>query len=269
MSTVLDKILARKAEEVAASRRRISANALCDLASGQEAPRGFAAAMQDRIQACRPAVIAELKKASPSKGLIREDFDPVFLAESYARGGATCLSVLTDRDFFQGDAEYLRQARAACPLPVLRKDFMIDPYQMAEARAWGADCVLLIVAALGDGQMLELHAAASELGLDVLIEVHDGAELQRALRLPGGLLGINNRNLKTFETRLETTLDLLPTLPADRPVVTESGINGAADIRRMRDAGVHGFLIGEHLMRQVDPGAALALWLQDEDAPSA
>lgn len=268
MSTVLDRILERKAEEVAAARRQISASALADEASGQSPVRGFEAAMVSRIDARRSAVIAELKKASPSKGLIREDFDPAWIAARYAEGGAACLSVLTDRDFFQGHADFLKAARAACALPVLRKDFMIDPYQMVEARAWGADCILLIVSALSDGQMNELYAAAVEQGLDVLVEVHDGEELQRALRLPGGLLGINNRNLKTFETRLETTLELLDAVPSDRALVTESGIHGARDMQRMRAAGVYGFLIGEHLMREADPGAALAHWLEDQDTPA-
>ena len=269
MSTVLDRILATKAREVEVARTRISASALHDQAAAEPPPRGFSAAMTAAIGDGRTAVIAEVKKASPSKGLIREDFDPPWLAERYAAGGATCLSVLTDREYFQGDADYLRQARAACTLPVLRKDFMIDPYQMAESRAWGADCILLIVAALADSQMQELYAAAVEQGLDVLVEVHDGDELQRALDLPGGLLGINNRNLKTVETRLETTLELLPEIPAGRPVITESGIHGPDDIRRMRDQGVFGFLIGEHLMRQADPGEALALWLQDQNLPAA
>jgi indole-3-glycerol phosphate synthase len=268
MSTVLDTILAHKADELVKARRAISASALSDIASGQTPVRGFVAALQGRMNVQQTAVIAELKKASPSKGLIREDFDPEFLAESYARGGAACLSVLTDQRFFQGHADFLVAARAACDIPVLRKDFMVDPYQMVEARAWGADCILLIVAALSKMQMQELYAAAQEQNLDVLVEVHDGAELARALDLPGGLLGINNRNLKTFETSLDTTLRLLQELPAGRQVVTESGINGPEDIRRMRDAGVYGFLIGEHLMRQDDPGAGLAAWLKDQDVPA-
>ncbi len=269
MSNVLDKILAQKADEVRAAKKRISRSGLSELIEQQSAPRGFEAAMNAAISACRSAVISELKKASPSKGLIREDFDPSFLAQSYARGGATCLSVLTDQVFFQGHHDYLMAARSACTLPALRKDFMIDTYQMAESRGWGADCILLIVAALSDAQMNELYAAAREYGLDVLVEVHDGDELQRALRLPGGLLGINNRNLKTFETSLGNTLDLLPQIPPERSVVTESGIHGAQDMRTMRDAGVFGFLIGEHLMREPDPGEALAGWLQNADLATA
>lgn len=269
MSTVLDKILSHKADEVRAAKKAISVSGLAELSEQQSAPRGFEAAMNAAIAAQRSAVISELKKASPSKGLIREDFDPPFLAASYERGGATCLSILTDEAFFQGHADFLVAARAACALPVLRKDFMIDPYQMAQSRAWGADCILLIVAALSDAQMNELYAAAREYSLDVLVEVHDGAELERALHLPGGLLGINNRNLKTFETSLNTTLGLLPDVPADRGVVTESGINGAQDMRVMREAGVYGFLIGEHLMREPDPGEALAGWLKNQDLATA
>lgn len=265
MSNVLDKILAHKAEELRAARKRFSETDLNELASGQSAPRGFEAAMQRVMEAEQAAVIAEIKKASPSKGLIREDFEPAAHAESYQRGGATCLSVLTDEAFFQGRADYLKQARANCDLPVLRKDFMIDPYQMAEARSWGADCILLIVAALGDGQMSELYAAAREHDLDVLVEVHDADELHRALALPGGLLGINNRNLKTFETSLDTTLNLMNLLPEGRQVVTESGIHDAGDMQRMMHSGVFGFLIGEHLMRADDPGDALASWLDNEN----
>ncbi len=268
MSNVLDKILAHKADEVRAARKRHSANDLAELACAQSAPRGFETAMQQRMAAQRTAVIAEIKKASPSKGLIRPDFRPADFAASYERGGATCLSVLTDEAFFQGHADFLQAARGQVRLPVLRKDFMIDPYQMVQSRAWGADCILLIVAALGDGQMNELYAAAREQGLDVLVEVHDGEELDRALELPGGLLGINNRNLKTFETSLNTTLDLLERIPDGRDLVTESGIHGPADMARMRDAGVFGFLVGEHLMRADDPGSALAQWLQDEDRPA-
>ncbi|RZO83946.1 MAG: indole-3-glycerol phosphate synthase TrpC [Oceanococcus sp.] len=269
MSSVLDKILAHKADEVRVAKKAISLAGLAELAEQQSAPRGFEAAMNTAISARRSAVISELKKASPSKGLIRDDFDPPFLADSYARGGATCLSILTDEAFFQGHADFLVAARAACELPVLRKDFMIDPYQMAQSRAWGADCILLIVAALSDAQMNELYAAARESALDVLVEVHDGTELERALQLPGGLLGINNRNLKTFETSLNTTLDLLADVPSGRDIVTESGIHGAEDMHLMREAGVYGFLIGEHLMRKPDPGAALAAWLQDQDFATA
>ena len=209
------------------------------------------------------AVIAEIKKASPSKGVIREDFDPVAIAEAYQRGGAACLSVLTDRDFFQGHEDYLSAAREACDLPVIRKDFIVDPYQVVEARAIGADCILLIVAALDDATLAELDAAARELGMDVLVEVHDRTELERALRLELDLVGINNRNLRTFETRLETTLDLLDAVPPGCLVVTESGIHGRADVARMRASGVHAFLVGEAFMRAEDPGAELQYLFRD------
>lgn len=261
MSTILDEILATKREEVARARKRHSQLDLLELAQEQTAPRGFAAAMLARMAAQQPAVIAEIKKASPSKGLIRADFDPASLARDYQQGGACCLSVLTDRDFFQGAPEYLRDARDACTLPVLRKDFMMDTYQVIESRVLGADAILLIVAALSDSQMQSLADAALELQMDVLVEVHNAAELQRALRLRGDssrlLLGINNRNLRTFETRLETTLELLPQVPAGRPVISESGIFTPADIARLRAAGVDTFLIGESLMRQPSPGDAL------------
>src|SRR5690349_17976892 len=259
MSDILEKILAQKREEVAALRKRHSRESLLDLAASQSAPRGFAAALRERA-AQGPAVIAEIKKASPSRGLIRPNFDPPALAADYAGGGAACLSVLTDERFFLGHADHLRLAREACALPVLRKDFTLDALQVAEARALGADAILLIVAALSAAQMNELAAAARELGLDVLVEIHDRAELEQAqrARLPAGcLLGINNRDLRTFETRLETTLDLLPHLPAGTEVVTESGIGAAADVARLRAAGVHRFLVGESLMRADSPGAAL------------
>ena len=220
-------------------------------------PRGFTAAIQQRIGQGQPAVIAEIKKASPSKGLLRADFQPAAIARSYAQGGATCLSVLTDSDFFQGHEDYLQQARAACQLPVLRKDFIIDPYQVYEARAIGADYILLIVAALDDGRMLELAQLARDLGMDVLVEVHDRAELQRALPLPTLLMGINNRNLRNFDTSLQVTLDLLDGIPADRIVITESGIHTPDDVRLMRDHAVQGFLVGEAFMRADDPGAEL------------
>ena len=223
-------------------------------------PRGFAAAIDARIASGQAAVIAEVKKASPSKGLIRPDFDVQAIAKSYADGCAACLSVLTDRDYFQGDPAYLGLAREVSGLPVLRKDFIIDPYQVAEARAWGADAVLLIVAALSDTQMSELAHAINELGMDALVEVHDGDELVRALQLPvehAPLIGINNRNLRTFDTRLETTESLIDQVPSGRTLITESGIHTAADVQRMRSAGVHGFLVGESLMRADDPGAAL------------
>ena len=255
--TILRKILARKAEEVSERRGHRSLNALEECISEQTGPRGFGAALQQRAVAGEPAVIAEVKKASPSKGVIREDFHPAQIATSYAAGGAACLSVLTDVDFFQGADEYLKQARAACDLPVLRKDFTIDPYQVVEARAIGADAVLLIVAALEDGQMQELAHTAEETGLDVLVEVHDRAELDRALELSTPLIGVNNRDLHSFDTRLETTLDLLPHIPDDRLVVTESGIHTIADVALMRDANVLSFLVGEAFMRADEPGERL------------
>ncbi|HUS23987.1 MAG TPA: indole-3-glycerol phosphate synthase TrpC [Candidatus Binatia bacterium] len=259
MSDILARILEVKRDEVAALRRGGGTAALERRASDAEPVRGFAAALSRRA-ASGAAVIAEIKRASPSKGLIRPDFDPPALARSYAGGGAACLSVLTDVRFFQGEAAHLGAARSACALPALRKDFLVDPLQVLEARALGADAVLLIVAALADGQMQELAAAASEHRLDVLVEVHDGAEQQRALRLagtPGLMLGINNRNLRTFETRLETTLELLPGLPPDIDVVTESGIATREDVVRLGAAGVRRFLVGETFMRAADPGAAL------------
>ena len=225
--------------------------------------RGFRSALAARITRGDAAVIAEVKRASPSKGLLRADFDPAAIAASYARGGAACLSVLTDVDFFQGADAHLNQARAACTLPVLRKDFTIDPYQVWEARALGADAVLLIVAALDDVRLAELNATAAEAGLDVLVEVHDAEELERALRLAPPLLGINNRNLRTFDTRLETTLDLLHEVPEGTLLVTESGILEREDVARMRGAGVHAFLVGEAFMRADDPGAKLAELFQD------
>ena len=258
MSNILDKIVAVKHGEVTANRARISEAALRELATAQSAPRGFAAALRAKVAAGLPAVIAEVKKASPSKGVIREHFVPAEIAASYARHGAACLSVLTDEQFFQGHADDLRHARAACALPVLRKDFMVDTYQVAEARAMGADCILLIAACLSDAQMAELEACATGLGLDVLVEVHDGDELDRALRLKTPLVGINNRNLKTFDVSLDTTLGLLPRVPSDRLLVTESGIGGRADVQRMRAANVQSFLVGETFMRADDPGAALA-----------
>ena len=258
MSDILDCIVAVKRQEVPAARALHSEAALRELAAAQTAPRGFAAALRAKLAAGLPAVIAEIKKASPSKGVIREHFVPAEIAASYARHGAACLSVLTDVPFFQGHADHLRQARAACPLPVLRKDFIVDPYQVLEARALGADCILLIAACLSDAQMAELEACAVELGLDVLVEVHDGAELDRALLLKTPLLGINNRNLRSFEVSLDTTLGLQARVPADRLLVTESGITGPADVQRMRSAQVHAFLVGEALMRADDPGLALA-----------
>ncbi|MCP4695999.1 MAG: indole-3-glycerol phosphate synthase TrpC [Gammaproteobacteria bacterium] len=258
MSDILKKILRRKAEEVRERCSRISIRALSEQAANAAVPRGFATAIETRLQNRQAAVIAEIKKASPSKGVIREDFDPAAIAQSYAQGGAACLSVLTDEEFFQGSGQYLQQARAACALPVLRKDFIIDAYQVYEARAWGADCILLIVAALGDAQLRELSGLAVHLNMDVLIEVHNREELERALCLPLQLIGINNRNLRTFETHLQTTLQLLDAIPEDRVVITESGIRSSRDVALMRDAGVHVFLIGEAFMRADDPGAALA-----------
>jgi indole-3-glycerol phosphate synthase len=255
--TILRNILARKREEVIERRARRSLGHLEQRIDEQSSPRGFAAALAQRIAGGEPAVIAEVKKASPSKGLIREDFQPAQIAESYQRGGAACLSVLTDIDFFQGSDHYLQQARAACELPVLRKDFTVDPYQVVEARAIGADAVLLIVAALEDDQMRELAIAAQEHGLDVLVEVHDRAELERALELETPLIGINNRDLHSFETRLETTLELLPYIPEERLVVTESGIHTVEDVALMRNHQVYGFLVGEAFMRAAEPGEKL------------
>jgi indole-3-glycerol phosphate synthase len=258
MNDILKRIVAVKCEEIAEAMRLRDAASMRREALAQPPARDFVGALRAELGAGQAAVIAEIKKASPSKGVIREHFVPAEIAASYARHGAACLSVLTDRQFFQGDASYLQQARAACSLPVLRKDFMVDAYQVDEARAWGADCILLIAACLDDAQMAELEAQALELGMAVLVEVHDGDELERALRLKTSLLGINNRNLRTFEVALDTTLALLPQIPADRLLVTESGILGRADVQRMRDARVHAFLVGEAFMRADDPGTALA-----------
>ena len=258
LPTVLEKIIARKFEEVAERRARVSFAEVEALARTADAPRGFAAALQARVARREPAVIAEVKKASPSKGVLREHFVPAEIARSYAAGGATCLSVLTDIDFFQGADDYLREARAACSLPVIRKDFMVDPYQIVEARALAADCVLLIVSALDDGRMAELAATARDVGLDVLVEVHDASELERALKvLDTPLVGINNRNLHTFEVSLETTLDLLPRIPSDRLVITESGILTRTDVELMEINRVYSFLVGEAFMRAEEPGAEL------------
>ena len=251
---ILTKILRRKHEEIAVRRDSPSQRELARRARDLPPPRGFNQNLQACLQVGRPAVIAELKKASPSKGLIRDPFVPADIARSYAAHGAACLSVLTDQDFFQGSEAYLRQARAACTLPVLRKDFIVDPYQVYETRSMGADCMLLIVAALDDGRLRELAQLAAELSLDVLIEVHDREELTRALSLECPLLGINNRDLRTFETRLETTLQLLAHIPEGRIVVTESGIHTSADVTLMRERGVHGFLVGEAFMRAPEPG---------------
>ena len=257
LNDVLKRILARKQEEVAERRERVSLFELKARLSGAPPVRGFADAVAAKLQAGLPAVIAEDKKASPSKGVIRADFDPAAIACSYEAGGAACLSVLTDIDFFQGSDAYLQQARAACSLPVLRKDFVVDAWQLHEARMLGADCVLLIAAALDDVQLAEFAFIADELGMDVLVEVHDLDELERALPIPARLLGINNRNLRTFEVSLQNTLDLKDMVPADRVLVTESGILAPADVALMRGAGVHAFLVGEAFMRQPDPGTAL------------
>jgi indole-3-glycerol phosphate synthase len=255
---ILKKILARKAEEIRERSAAVSLLALQQRAAAATPPRGFVAAIERRLAAGDAAVIAEIKKASPSKGVIRADFEPAQIAASYEEGGATCLSVLTDKDFFQGAEDYLQQARAACTLPVIRKDFIVDPYQVYEARAIGADCILLIVAALSDAQLSELAQLATGLGMDVLVEVHDAAELARALPLGLKLVGINNRNLRTFETSLDTTLDMLEQIPADRIVVTESAIHTVQDVALMRQHGVNAFLVGEAFMRAADPGQELA-----------
>ncbi len=258
MSDILDKIVAVKRDEISVARRKRDLLSLRRDAESLGGQRGFVAGLRDKIAAGHAGVIAEIKKASPSKGVLRERFEPAAIAQTYAEHGAACLSVLTDVQFFQGSAAYLEQARAACALPVLRKDFMVEPYQLFEARAMGADCILLIAACLDDALMADLEAQADALGMAVLAEVHDGAELDRALRLRTPLLGVNNRNLRTFEVSLQTTLDLLPRVPADRLLVTESGILGRTDVQRMRDAQVHAFLVGEAFMRAPDPGVALA-----------
>jgi indole-3-glycerol phosphate synthase len=257
MSDVLRRILARKAEEVQARSTALPLRELSARVAGAPPPRGFADALHAKLAAGHPAVIAEVKKASPSQGVIRPDFHPAQIARSYERGGAACLSVLTDVDFFQGSDAYLQEARAACALPVLRKDFVIDAWQVYEARLLGADCVLLIAAALGDAALAELCHLALELGMDVLLEVHDLDELERALQVPAPLLGINNRNLRTFEVSIDTTLALREAVPADRLLVTESGIATPADVARLRAAGVGAFLVGESFMRAPDPGEAL------------
>jgi len=261
MSDILNKILAVKADEVAAAKKHRSLQSLRAEVEGDKelraSLRGFEASLRKKIEAGQAGVIAEVKKASPSKGVLRTDFRPAEIAESYAKAGAACLSVLTDVQFFQGSNEYLQQARAACDIPVLRKDFMVDMYQIYEARAMGADCILLIVSALDHGLMAEMEACAHELGMDVLIESHDGDELTAALELKSRLIGINNRNLRTFDVTLDTTLDLLSRIPQERMVITESGIMTPADVQRMRDNDVHAFLVGEAFMRAPDPGAEL------------
>jgi indole-3-glycerol phosphate synthase len=256
-SDILARIMTTKAEEVIAAQVERPFETIQREARAASPPRGFAAALRTRVAHGKPAVVAEIKRASPSKGLLRADFDPAAIARSYERAGATCLSVLTDRQFFQGAAEYLVQARAACALPVLRKKFIIDEYQVLESRALGADAVLLIVAALDDARLAALEACATGLGMDVLVEVHDAAELERALRLSTPLIGINNRNLRTFNVSLHTTLELLPRIPPGRLVVTESGIVAQRDVAQMRRHGVNAFLVGEAFMRAPDPGSAL------------
>ena len=264
---ILKRIVARKADEVAVARRERPLAALADAVAAAGPTRGFAAALAAHIDGGAAGVIAEIKRASPSKGLLRSDFRPADIAVSYAAGGAACLSVLTDRDFFQGDPQHLRDARGACGLPVIRKDFVIDPYQIHEARAMGADCILLIAACLDDAALAELTDIAHALGMDVLLEVHDAAELDRALAVPTRLIGINNRDLRSFRVSLSTTLDLLAQVPADRLLVTESGIHSRDDVALMRRHGVHAFLVGESFMRAADPGAKLAeLFAQRRDA---
>ena len=258
MADILTRILATKADEIATAKRARSPRATEAAARDMPPPRDFEGALRAKIAAGRPAVIAEIKKASPSRGLLRADFDPPAIAASYEAGGAACLSVLTDRPYFQGAPEYLTAARAACSLPTLRKDFLIDEYQIAEARAWGADAILLIVAALDDARLAALTACARDFGMAVLVEVHDAEELDRALVLAAPIVGINNRNLHTFDVSLATTLDLLPRMPAGKLVVTESGILAPADVATLRSRGVHAFLVGEAFMRAADPGAALS-----------
>jgi len=257
MSDILTKILETKAEEIRTAKKLKPLAAVRAEAESAPSVRDFCAAIRNKIAEGKPAVIAEIKKASPSRGLLRKSFNPAQIARSYARHGAACLSVLTDAQYFQGNPEHLEQARAACELPVLRKDFMIDPYQVLEARMMGADCCLLIVAALGLEQMRELSVLAHALGMAVVAEVHDREELERALSLSVALIGINNRNLRTFEVRLETTLELLRDIPEDRVAVTESGILAREDVKRLREAGVDAFLVGEAFMRAQDPGAEL------------
>ncbi|MDP3796875.1 MAG: indole-3-glycerol phosphate synthase TrpC [Polaromonas sp.] len=258
MSDILDKIIAVKREEIAEAIKRKPLAVMREDAESRVLTRDFVGALRAKISAGKPAVIAEVKRASPSKGVLRADFIPADIAQSYAEHGAACLSVLTDRQFFQGSVDYLKQARASCALPVLRKDFMVDAYQVYEARVMGADCILLIAACLDDAQMKALEALAFSLDMAVLVEVHDEAELERALKLRTPLVGINNRNLKTFEVSLDNTLSLLGKVPADRLLVTESGISTPADVKRLREARVNAFLVGEAFMRAEDPGVALA-----------
>ena len=264
---ILAQILARKREEISQRRQLTPINSLQATARATSLPRGFASALRQQVASGQVAVIAEIKKASPSQGVIRPDFVPREIARSYSDHGATCLSVLTDETFFQGHAEHLREARDEVALPVLRKDFIIDPWQVVETRAIGGDCVLLIVAALDFSQMSELASATRDLGMDVLVEVHDRSELEGALKLNSELIGINNRSLQTFDTRLETTLDLIKEIPVDRLIVTESGIHQVDDVQRMRDSGVNAFLVGETFMRAADPGSKLSQLFSGEVTP--
>jgi indole-3-glycerol phosphate synthase len=257
-SDILEKILHRKREEIAERSSKVSIQELKARAVQADPARGFIASIEQRISKKQAAVIAEIKKASPSKGVLRENFDPAAIASSYDKHGAACISVLTDKDFFQGGEDYLQQARSACSIPVIRKDFIIDPYQVYEARAINADCILLIVAALGDTELQELLDLAHQLQMDVLMEVHDEAELERALKTGARLIGINNRNLRTFDTSLSTTIDMLDKIPDDRIVVTESGIHTRDDVKLMRDNNVHTFLVGEAFMKAEEPGTKLA-----------
>ena len=263
MADILDKIVAAKHEEIAAAKKKKPLEAVREDAFSRVLTRDFEAALRARVAAGQAAVIAEVKKASPSKGVLREDFIPADIAQSYAEHGAACLSVLTDRQFFQGSSDFLKQARASCDLPVLRKDFIVDPYQVYESRSMGADCILLIAACLSDMQMAELEGIARALDMAVLVEVHDAPELQRALKLKTRLVGVNNRNLRTFEVSLDTTLAMLNDVPADRLLVTESGVQAREDVQRMRAAGVHAFLVGEAFMRAKEPGEALAALFGD------
>ena len=257
MTDILDKIIAVKQDEVAALMQQKPLSAMRADAESRVLTRDFVGALRSKIAVGKPAVIAEIKKASPSKGVLRADFVPADIAQSYAEYGAACLSVLTDKQFFQGSIEFFKQARASCGLPALRKDFMIDPYQIYESRVMGADCILLIASVLNDAQMKDMESVAMALDMAVLVEVHDGAELERSLKLKTPLIGINNRNLKTFEVSLDATLGLLRQVPEDRIIVTESGISTAQDVKRMRDGKVHAFLVGEAFMRAEDPGLAL------------
>lgn len=264
MADVLDRILATKRREIASAQGRLPLAEVRVAAESRRDVRPFERALRQQLERGQPAVIAEVKKASPSKGVLRADFDPAAIAASYAKGGAACLSVLTDVEYFQGAPEYLQLARAACELPVLRKDFIVDEYQIYEARQWGADAILLIVAALDDARLASFETLARSLSMAVLVEVHDKAELDRALRLSSPLVGVNNRNLRTFVTNLETTLALLPRVPPEKIVVTESGIGTRDDVSRMRAAGVNAFLVGEAFMRAADPGGALAALFDPE-----